>query len=159
MYLSSLILLTLAGPLQALIIPLAGRSLPFPSDLITENGGIIIPEGPDGVFTVTFNPDNSTSATIETIKLLNRSDISKALRRWRRQPAHRPPNCPSAASDARSGRPWERVNRQASPDAQIQVVCSDMAVECMLHMIAAFEEREVEWHLREALVGEVLVSI
>jgi hypothetical protein len=77
MHFSALYLLPLAGLSHVTAIPTADRSQPVPRHLITENGGVIIPEGPDGVFVVTFDPHNSTEATITTLELFQGGAVSK----------------------------------------------------------------------------------
>lgn len=96
MHSSALCLLGLAGLLQASVIPGAtvipevGRSLPLHARHIGTNGGIIPPDGPDGIFTITFNPNNSTAAaTITTVELFDGDATKRSESTYSEQPDKR----------------------------------------------------------------------
>lgn len=76
MHFSVICLLPLAGLLQATVIPAVGRTKPLAAHFIGLNGGVILPEGPDGIFMVNLGLDNSTEATITTLELFE-GDISE----------------------------------------------------------------------------------
>src|SRR4051812_6724043 len=72
---STLTLLTsLAVVLQAsTAAPAVGQSTTVDADLILKDGGVLLPDGPDGLFTITFDPHNSTKAIITTLELFEGS--------------------------------------------------------------------------------------
>lgn len=78
---SLLHLSTLAGLLQtgmalAIASRAVGESETVPADLIMKEGGFLLPDGPDGIFSITLNA-NSTEATITTIELFDDTKTSK----------------------------------------------------------------------------------
>lgn len=78
MRISVLCLLPLAGLLEATLIPrVVGASHSVAAHLVvTANGGFNIPEGPDGRFSITYDPEgNSTEAIITTLELFDKPTV------------------------------------------------------------------------------------